>query len=199
MPHRVAVLLLASLLPACGGPGAEVRPAARLATVETLADHQLGAVRGGFSLSDGTELRFAFQTATYVNGALVQRVVLPMVTVAGAGGGATAMVSPNTAPVPLPLPLLNGEPATNLSLATQVGTGVPAATLVVPGLGGATSVLPMLGQSGLTTLVSNNASGQLIQQATRVDIALNGLRGLMGGAGVQPFLPLRQAGGALPR
>ena len=179
--------LAAGLLGGCAGDRTLTleRPPARSPVGNQFAglaldNGQLGAIRGGFNLGAGAELRFAFQEATYVNQALVQTVVLPVVTLSGvAGAGMVSSLSANLGVIP----------------AAPASPGFPAAL----GGTGTTSVFSTLGAGGLTSLIASTANGQLVQQVSRVEISLSGFKGLQQ-QGMQPsVLNLLRNIQALPR
>ena len=196
-----------------GGPGGcdarrRTSPQVRTATAPlpldqqfaaaSLDDSQLGAVRGGFTLGVGTELRFAFQAATYVNRNLVQNVVLPVVTLAG-GAGAVPVLSANTGatPTPTPIPNLPGQAAGTLTAGGNIPFGAMAlGSGVTPG---GLSITSMSGIGGLTNFITNTLNGQLVQQATRVDITISGVNGLQQPSLPSPVLDALRGAQALPR
>ncbi len=142
---------------------------------------ELGAVRGGLMGDNGLQ-------ATYVNGALVQSVVIPTINVVqGASGRATASLSgaPVTPSTPLPLPGASSSAAPSapqvvLSSGSfgQFGGGLTVqgapASLSVGAAGGPT-IVTTVGANGLSNVVANAANNQLVQQVTRLDIAINGI------------------------
>lgn len=161
----------------------------------SLDDSQLGAVRGGFTLGTGTELRFAFQAATYVNRDLVQNVVLPMVTLTG-GVGAVPVLSVNTGVTPTPAPTLSlpGQPA---GLLAAGGNAPFGAIALGSGLApNGVSIMSTSGIGGLTNFITNTLNGQLVQQATRVDITISGVNGLQQSS---PVLDALRGAQILPR
>lgn len=163
----------------------------------SLDDSQLGAIRGGFVLSAGTELRFAFQEATYVNRNLVQNLVSPMVTLRG-GAGAMPVLTANTGPIPMPPSTLDvrgqGTGVLALSGNTPFG-GIMGSGMLPSGL----SITSMGNVGGLTNFITNTLNGQLVQQATRVDISISGLNGLQQPSLALPVLDALRGAQMLPR
>jgi hypothetical protein len=128
-----------------------------------LDDSQLGGIRGGLSTGSGVVVNFSFQEATYVNHNVVQSIIVPTITVSpgSAAGVATTAIGSALAPIE--------------NLARQFQTGSP--TLAIQSIlnNGMTSVASNLGGGGVTSLVSNAANNQLIQQVITANIEITGL------------------------
>jgi hypothetical protein len=128
-----------------------------------LDDSQLGGIRGGLSTGSGVVVNFSFQEATYVNHNVVQSIIVPTITVSpgSTAGVATTAIGSALAPIE--------------NLARQFQTGSP--TLAIQSIlnNGMTSVASNLGGGGVTSLVSNAANNQLIQQVITANIEITGL------------------------
>jgi hypothetical protein len=126
-----------------------------------LDDSQLGGIRGGLSTGSGVVVNFSFQEATYVNHNVVQSIIVPTITVSPGSTTGVAAIGSALAPIE--------------NLARQFQTGSP--TLAIQSIlnNGMTSVASNLGGGGVTSLVSNAANNQLIQQVITANIEITGL------------------------
>lgn len=156
-----------------------------------LSDARLSDVRGGYDTSSGVTLNFAFQQATYVNHNLTENLVVPTLTLspgqtgngAAAAGAAQSVAGIGVVSafgIPGALSQTAGSSintatvVTNNSVQTQVSVSNAALqALVNSGL--ATVVGGSTANGGLSSMITNTANNQLIQQMTTIDIGVTGL------------------------
>ena len=154
---------------------ADTAPASAIAKTMAkvaLDDHDLSQIRGGLSISSGVVVNFAFQQATYVNGNLAQNVVIPTITVSP--GSSMATVGGNTISGVLGGFSPNSvTPLTN-SIA-QVATNSPAQAIQTIANNGLTSIMSTVIGGSVSSVVSNQANNQLVQQVINANIGITGL------------------------
>jgi hypothetical protein len=141
-----------------------------------LEDAKLSDIRGGYDLSSGVTVNFAFQQATYVNHNLTENVVIPTLTISpGQGMASTAGLQQLTAGAGIN----SGTVVASGTVQTQVGASNSTIQALVNG--GMASVIGTsgAGKGGVTTTLANTANNQLIQQMTTIDIGVNGLSKLV--------------------
>ncbi len=160
----------------------------RLASL-ALDDAKLSDIRGGYDTSSGVTLNFAFQQATFVNHDLTENLVVPTFTISpGQTGGAAAAGAQSTGGIGVLSAL--GIPG---AISPAAGTGINTATVVTNNgvqtqVSVSNATLQALVNSGLATVVgggaanggvssvlTNTANNQLIQQMTTIDIGVTGL------------------------
>jgi hypothetical protein len=157
-------------------PAAASRPVVAQLAGAALEDAKLSNIRGGYDLSSGVTVNFAFQQATYVDHNLTQNVVIPTLTISpGQGTVSTANLQQLTggAGINSSTIVANGTVQTQVSASnSMVQALVNSGMASVIGTSGA-------GNGGATTTLANTANNQLIQQMTTIDIGVNGLSKLV--------------------
>jgi hypothetical protein len=164
----------------------------RLASA-ALDDAKLSSVRGGLDVGSGVTLNFAFQQATFVNHNLTENLVVPALTISpGQAGNVTAGAAQSLGSngVLSALGIAGGLSSTadtainsatvvtNNGVQTQVSvSNSTLQALVNSGL--ATAVGGGAGNGGVSSVVTNSANNQLIQQMTTIDIGVSGLSKLI--------------------
>lgn len=136
---------------------------AALADVARVGDSELGEMRAGFSLPGGISLDFGFTSSTYLNGASDP---VQTLNVAFSGSGSNYSGSAT----------ITSNGVTETASLTTSGTTTSVLTTVNNGL---TSVQTVIGSSGLTTIVSNQANNQTIQQVQTLNMTTSGLAAAM--------------------
>lgn len=139
---------------------ANVRETVAVAVID---DQSLGEIRGGLNAGSGMVVSFSFQEATYVNQNLTQSIAIPTLTISP--GSNTTSVTSSFSPGAL-------TPAAN-AVRTQLSS--PAQTVQSIVNSGMTSVASNLGKGGITNVISNTASNQLIQQMITANFGITGL------------------------
>jgi hypothetical protein len=131
-----------------------------------VASAELQEMRGGFIGRSGLVVRFGFEIATHVNGALTQRLVL-----------ADTNIAPNLPGVTLQRTAANGA-TTSETITRQNLAQAPAEFREVLN-GGATTVSTSLSTSGIVSAIQNSANNQLIQRTATINLEVIGLRNSM--------------------
>jgi hypothetical protein len=145
-----------------GLSSAEKPVAFALAGVHEVPSSQLADIRGGFELPGGIIVNFGFTSSTLLQG---QGAPLPSImqtfTVSGNASGSS----------------LSGtitQQANGITTSSPIGSG-PMSQLVQANQG-ATQVLTSLTNGGLTTVINNAASNQLVQHVLTENLDVSGLQ-----------------------
>ena len=124
---------------------------------------ELGRMRAGFGLPNGIFVDFGFTSATFLNG---DTTPIQTLNVHFHGGGDRYNGSATTTS--------NGVTQTSSLTSSNFATNV--VTLANQNL---TSVQTMIGGAGLTTIIKNQANGQLIQHFQTLNLATTGLKPIL--------------------
>jgi hypothetical protein len=177
-------------------PASAAEPAS-LAGVElkpyALNNVQLGEIRGGFSLPGGVTLSFGFQQLSSLNGTLIQSILVPLTKITNTTTSLPVIVTGQTVSIPSTTTTStvpggsSGSPITSNpgfhQLSVPVGgttgtaqnTPIAVSSTVASPTGGATSFTTLLSSSGVSSLIGNTASNQLIQETATMNITVSGL------------------------
>ena len=138
-----------------------------LAGVARVSSGELGAMRAGFALPNGMTIDFGFMSSTFVNGGANPVQAFNVQGWASGGPGGTSFggtTSTTNLGVTATVPLAAG------------GLGTPVSTAVN---GNMTTIQSWIGNSGLSTIISNQANNQLIQHFQTIDVNISGLKAMV--------------------
>jgi hypothetical protein len=157
-----AMLVGVALLTA-GAQGARAEDARASAVYAgtAVSAEELQEMRGGFVGPSGVLVRFGFDIATHVNGALAQRLVLAPTDI---GANTTSLTVDHT----------NAQGQT-----TQRPLGLTSTEFRDAVNGGATTVSTSLSSRGIVSAIQNQANNQLVQRTARIDLDVRGLRNVI--------------------
>ncbi|HTH96363.1 MAG TPA: hypothetical protein VL574_03045 [Stellaceae bacterium] len=144
---------------------------------------QLGDIRGGFSLPSGMEISFGFDIATRVGGDVVQQLSVPMTNVPGTGSS-------------VPLSVLSQGASSSVQLSLGSAAPVSVSSLANTGL---TSITTTLGAGGISSLIQNQANGQVIQQTRVLDVSISGLTQSLAQQAAHTMMVNALAAASMPR
>ena len=150
---------------------AEARAAEDYAGAVVSAE-ELQEMRGGFIGRSGMTVRFGFDIATHVNGALQQRLVL-----------APTDIGVNTANVTLDRTNAQGQTTQH-----QLGLGGTSTEFRDALNGGATTISTSLSSRGIVSAVQNSANNQVIQRSATINLEVTGLRAVMNNNSAHRFV-----------
>ena len=134
-----------------------------LAGVPRVGTTELGRMRAGFALPNGIWASFGFTSTTFLNGNSTPIQTLN-IGFSGSGNSYSGSVSTTS----------NGVEQTN-----SLTSGGLATKVFTAANNGLTSVQTMIGDSGLTTVIKNEANGQLIQHFQTLNLATSGLQPIL--------------------
>ncbi len=138
-----------------------------LAGAARVSSGELGAMRAGFALPNGVMVDFGFMSSTFVNGGAnpVQAFNIQGWANGGSGGTSFGGTSSTTnLGVTATVPLASGGVATSVSTAVN---------------GNMTTIQSWINNSGLSTVISNQANNQLIQHFQTVNVNISGLKAMV--------------------
>jgi len=162
-------------MPVPGYPGlaredraaAPARIMTALAGVTQVSSGELGAMRAGFALPNGMMVNFGFLSSTFVNDSANPVQALNIQGWASGGSGGTSFGGTST--------------TTNLGVTATVpltpgGVTAPVLTAVNNGM---TNIQSWISNSGLSTVISNQANNQLIQHYQTLNVDIGGLKAMV--------------------
>jgi len=150
--------ILAAPVANAAPPSQNIADAAFMAGAIQLSTAQLAAIRGGFDIGPTLSFDFAFQQIDTVNGALIQSVMVPTVT-----------LTPSSVGVPVTVTNANGS--TNTFTSTR-DSNIALSNVTNNGM---TRIASNLGGSGISNVISNQANNAMVGVATTMNIGISGM------------------------
>jgi hypothetical protein len=167
-----------------------------LRTATPLSTRELGAIRGGFDISRGFTINFAFRQVESSGTKIIQSIEVPMTTLTlgshnitpivttsttdgiqnvTGGGGTTTLATTGATNTPIPNTSTSTSTPTPAPTTNNVQAPSNNINLTSTANGGATIVQSQLGGSGITNVISNTANNAMISQMTTMNIAIAGM------------------------
>jgi hypothetical protein len=159
--RQAALAGLTALTLAAPAARAEDDLARRIYAGPGIDAEELQEMRGGFIGPSGVLVRFGFDIATHVNGALAQRLVL-----------APTDIGVNTTSLTVDHTDAQGQ-------TTQRQLGLTPTAFRDSVNGGATTISTALSSRGIVSAIQNQANNQLVQRTARIDLDVRGLRNVI--------------------
>jgi len=121
-----------------------------------LSAKELGTLRGGFDVSPGISINFAFEQISYAGANAIQSIIVPVTTLTQAMPNIPVSVTSNGVTTVTPASVLNTAVTSTIN-------------------NGQTVISSQLNNSGITNLVANQANNAFISQVTTMNIAISGM------------------------